>query len=110
MIPLPPGAVRNYEIRFKIKTLTKDIGNWFVLIGGQAWAEQEFDWRGRQVLNNYVQYGKAKASYTLKDSTDNVLIRFNGNDASAASMFLIKFFDDIIEHNMKDYYAEQGLL
>ena len=103
MIPLPPGCRRNYEIQFKLHSLTDDIGEWFNLIGGRAWAEQEYDWRGRQVLNKRVQYGKAKPSYHLKDGTNNVLLRFSGEDASTASMFLIKFIDDVVEHNFKEY-------
>lgn len=105
MIPLPPGCKRSYEIRFKLTTLTDEIGEWFNMIGGKAWAKQEYDWRGRQILSNHVQYGKAKPSYTLKDGTNNVLLRFNGEDASAASMFLIKFFDQVLEHNFEDYQA-----
>lgn len=103
MIPLPPGATRAYEIRIKVRELTDDIGNWFEMVGGRAWGIQDFDWKGRPILNKNVQYGKTKPSYHLKDGTGNVLIRFAGEDASTASMFLIKFYDDVIEHNMQDY-------
>jgi hypothetical protein len=105
MIPLPPGAKRFYEIRFRVRELTDEMGEWFNMIGGKAWAEQEHDYRGRQVLHKFVQYGRAKASHHLIDGTSSVLIRFNGEDASAASMFLIKFFDNIQEHNMQDYLS-----
>lgn len=103
MIPLPPGCKRTYEITFKVNQLTNEIGEWFLLQGGQAWAEQEYDWRGRQVLNKRVKYGRAKASYVTKDGTGLTLVRFAGEDASTASVFLIKFFDNIIEHNFEDY-------
>ena len=103
MIPLPPGATRAYEITFKIKQLTDEMGQWFLDIGGRAWAEREYDYRGRQVLHNFVKYGRAKQSYVTKDGTGLTLVRFAGEDASAASMFLIKFLDDILEHNMQDY-------
>jgi hypothetical protein len=103
MIPLPPGATRNYEIRFTVSELTNEMGEWFNLIGGRAWATEEYDWRGREVTNKYVQYGQAKASHLYKDGTNTTLIRFHGNDAATASVFLLKFFDEILNHNMKDY-------
>ena len=103
MIPLPPGCTRAYEITFKVNTLTNEIGEWFLMQGGQAWALEDYDWRGRRTLQKYVKYGRAKASYVTKDGTGLTLIRFAGEDASTASVFLIKFFDNIIEHNFEDY-------
>jgi hypothetical protein len=50
-----------------------------------------------------VQYGKAKPSYRMQNGTGSHLVRFHGDDASAASMFLIKFLDQIESHNMKEY-------
>lgn len=101
MIALPPGCQVSYEIQINISELTNEIGEWFVMIGGQAWATVEYDNRGRQVTNKYVQYGTAKASYHRQDSTGQVLIRFAGTDASTASMFLLKFMDLVVNHNLK---------
>lgn len=103
MIPLPPGCKRAYEITFKVKSLTNEIGEWFLLQGGEAWAEEEYDWRGRLELHKIVKYGRAKPSYVTKDGTGLTLVRFAGEDASTASVFLIKFYDSIIDHNFKDY-------
>lgn|SRR5574343_106185 len=103
MIPLPKGCKRAYEITFKVKSLTDEIGEWFLMQGGQAWAEEEYNYRGRRVLQRFVKYGRAKASYITKDGTGLTLVRFAGEDASTASVFLIKFFDNIIEHNFEDY-------
>lgn len=79
------------------------MGQWFITIGGQAWAELDYDYRGRQKTNNFVKYGRAKASYTTKDGTGLTLVRFAGEDASIASVFLIKFINDIVGHNFEDY-------
>lgn len=103
MMPLPPGCQVGYEIRFYVHELTDDIGEWFNMIGGRATALKEHDWRGREHIVKQVQYGKAKPSYVTKDGTNLTLIRFDGADASTASMFLIKFFDRIQSHNMKEY-------
>lgn len=103
MIPLPPGCKRAYEVTFKIKNLTNEMGEWFLMQGGQAWAQEEYDYKGRRVLHNFVKFGRAKPSYVTKDGTGLTLVRFAGEDASTASVFLIKFFNDVIEHNFKDY-------
>jgi hypothetical protein len=105
MIPLPPGCRIAYEIRFMVKELTDEMGEWFNMIGGSATMLKEYDWRGREHTIKQVQYGKAKPSYVTKDGTNLTLVRFNGDDASTASMFLIKFFDQIVSHNMEMYEA-----
>lgn len=102
MIALPPGCKVNYHITIEIDNLTDDIGNWFLLIGGKAWAEEEWDYRGRRQLLKFVQYGSAKRCHHHKNGTGGVRIHFNGTDASVASMFLIKFMDQVHSHNLKE--------
>jgi hypothetical protein len=102
MIPLPPGCKVSYEIRFTVGELTDEMGEWFNMIGGQAVKKQFWDYRGREQYTLHVQYGKAKTSYVTKDGTNLTLIRFDGADASVASMFLIKFLDQIQTHNLKE--------
>ena len=102
MIPLPPGCRLVYEIRFTVSELTDEMGEWFNTIGGSATRVHWWDYKGREQYTNQVQYGKAKASYRMQDGTRQNLVRFNGADASVASMFLIKFMDQIISHNLKE--------
>lgn len=102
MIELPPGCTVGYEIKIVVSELTDDMGKWFVLQEGRAWATEEEDGFGRRRLTKHVQFGKAKASYHLRDGTNSVLIRFAGEDASTASLFLLKFFNEIINHNMAE--------
>jgi hypothetical protein len=102
MIQLPPGCKVAYEIRFYVTTLTDEIGEWFNLIGGQATQVKWWDHKGREQFTNQVQYGKAKPSYKTQDGTGLYLIRFDGADASTASMFLIKFMDQIQIHNLRE--------
>ena len=75
------------------------------MIGGSAREVKNYDWRGKEYITTVVQYGQAKPSYDRKDGSDTTLIRFSGEDASAASMFLLKFIDQIQSHNLKE--AEQ---
>ena len=103
MIPLPPGCKVSYEIRFFVLELTNEIGEWFNMIGGHTGATEEIDWRGRKHIVKKVQYGKAKPSYVTKDGTGLTLIRFVGEDASTASVFLLKFMEQIQSHNFNRY-------
>jgi len=102
MIQLPSGCKVAYEIRFTVGELTDEIGEWFNMIGGKAEAVKWWDSKGREHHTNQVQYGKAKASYKMQDGTGFHLVRFDGIDASVASMFLMKFLDQIISHNLKE--------
>lgn len=103
MMPLPPGCSVGYEIRFTVGALTDEIGEWFNLIGGTATKKQFWDHRGREQFTLYVQYGNAKPSHRLANSEVHNIIRFDGTDASVASMFLLKFMDQIESHNFNEY-------
>jgi len=102
MQALPPGCKVAYEIRFYVESLTDEMGEWFNLIGGKATQVKWWDHKGREQFTNQVQYGKAKPSYKTQDGTGLYLIRFDGADASTASMFLIKFMDQIQIHNLRE--------
>lgn len=102
MIRLPPGCTVGYEIKFVVNNLTDDMGQWFQMQGGSAWATEEFDHRGRQRMTKHVRFGNAKPSYKMQDGTDSYLIRFSGSDASTASVFLLKYYDEILSHNMQE--------
>ena len=102
MIALPQGCKVGYEIKFVVNDLTDDMGEWFLLQGGSAWATEEYDYRGRPRIVKHVRFGDAKPSYKMKDGTGNYLIRFVGIDASTASLFLLKYYDEIVNHNMQE--------
>ena len=102
MITLPPGCTVGYEIKFIVHDLTDDMGQWFQMQEGSAWATEEFDHRGRKRVVKHVRFGKAKASYRMQDGTGNYIIRFAGVDASTASLFLLKYYDEIVSHNMQE--------
>lgn len=102
MIPLPPGCHLVYEIQIVTNDLTNEMGEWFTLIGGTATQIQHMDWRGRPKYEKVVKYGKAKASHQMQNGSGEYLIRFAGEDASAASMFILKFMDNVITHNLRE--------
>lgn len=102
MQPLPLGCRVAYEIRFIVNELSNEMGEWFNMIGGSATRVEWFDHKGRTQYTNQVQYGKAKPSHRMQNTTGQYIVRFDGADASTASMFLIKFMDQIQTHNLKE--------
>ena len=102
MIRLPAGCTVGYEIKFVVTDISDDMGLWFQLQGGEAWATEEYDYRGRQRMVKHVRFGKAKPSYKMKDGTGHYLLRFAGTDASTASVFLLKYYEYVVRHNLKE--------
>lgn len=102
MIALPPGCTVGFEIKFVVNDISDDMGQWFLTQDGSAWATEEYDHRGRQRMIKHVKFGNAKPSYKLQDGSGNYLIRFAGSDASTASLFLLKYYDEIVNHNMEE--------
>jgi hypothetical protein len=101
MIKLPPGCTVNYPIRFLCKSLTDEMVEWFRMAGQTG---EDIYWtRSGDHTRPWVSYGKAKRSSYTVDGTDCVRINFDGVDASAASMFLLKFMDDVVSHNFKEH-------
>ena len=99
---LPPGCKVNYSIWIDVDKLSDDMCEWFDMIGGKVYHQEEYNF-SREGLRTVpkVQYGKAKPSYHRQDGTGYVKINFNGDDASTASVFLIKFNEHVRAHNMK---------
>lgn len=104
MIPLPPGVTVNYFIAIEVDRLTNDMVEWFELIGGEVSFKSDWDRKGREQTKPLVKYGKGKQSYYRQDGSGGVRINFHGDDASTASVFLIKFNEHIQQHNMGDKF------
>ena len=105
MIQLPPGCKVSYNIWIDVDVLTDAMCEWFDLIGGTVAETPEATYSrthsSKSMTRKTVQFGRAKSSYYRQDGTGHVKINFNGDDASTASIFLIKFNEHVIAHNMK---------
>jgi hypothetical protein len=104
MIALPPGVTVNYFIAIEIDKLTADMVEWFDMIGGEVSYKSDWDWKGRESTKPLVKYGKGKQSYYRQDGSGGVRLNFHGDDASTASVFLIKFNEHVQQHNLKEQY------
>ena len=103
MIPLPPGCTVSYDIRVEIDTMTDDIIEWYKLIGGVVAesTDQVYDFRGRHINKTFLSYNGSRPCHYFAGSS-MVKLNFKGADASVASMFLLKFHDKIVSHNLEE--------
>jgi hypothetical protein len=106
MMQLPPGCTVAYEIRITVEKLTDEICEWFELQEGRCLYDDHgyLDRRGVPFKVRRVQYGKAKPSHTslVPGHDKQTLIRFHGDDAVLATVFLLKFGDIVLNHNMEE--------
>jgi hypothetical protein len=104
MIVLPPGATVSYNIRIIVSSVPKEMKEWWCMVGGRV--EEIQEGRNHKMVPIYKQvlvFGTSKPSYQLKDGTKNTILTFDGKHATTASMFIIKFAEYIVGHNMKEY-------
>ena len=103
MIALPAGVTVNYNVKIIVSSLTIELFEWLRDVGGRVWVEtKSYDRRGRAREEPVVQFGRAKPSYHLQDSSGHVQLNFTSEDAGVALALLMKFDDLVVSHNMKE--------
>ena len=102
MIALPRGCSVPFTVTIEIDELTDEMVDWFVIIGGKVTEKEWYDFRGNRRLQTYVQYGNGKPCHYHQNGLGGIRLQFHGNDASTASAFIIKFFDQVISTNLKE--------
>jgi len=103
MIGLPPGCKLHYHIIVEADSLTDEMIEWFKEVGAKVWEDKFWDNRGNPKSQTYVQLNDGKRCYFYNDGTKRVRFQFNGEDASTASMFLLKFGGNVVKHNLKEF-------
>lgn len=102
MIALPPGCSVNYSVWIDIDLLTKDIVDWYEVIGGRVKTDKFWDSRGKEQVVDYVAYGNGKWCHYHQNGSGGTRLHFLGEDVSVASMFILKFNECIMNHNLKE--------
>ena len=104
MIALPPGCRVVYSIWIDIKELSDDVIDWYQTVGGNILYDHYWNSRGKEIKQLYVSYGRGKKCHYHHNGVPpgGVRLHFNGEDASIASMFILKFNDIIDNHNLKE--------
>ena len=102
MIALPPGCTVTYAVWVDVDRLTEEMVEWYEMVGGQVYQDKWYDTRGREQSAYYVSYGQGKRCHHHQNGQGGTRLHFHGNDASAASMFIMKFFDHITANNLQE--------
>lgn len=90
------------EVTIVAKDITADIMMWYVDVGGKIAEDKWYNMRGQEQSIPIVAYGKGRASHKMQNDSGEYLIRFLGEDADVALIFLMKFSDYVISHNLKE--------
>ena len=112
MISLPPGCTVNYPVKVDISELNESVIEWYAMVGGNVHYDQYWNSLGKEIKQPYVSYGKGKrCHYHHNGHRGAVRLHFNGEDASVASMFILKFMDLVTNHNLEEvmHRRETGL-
>lgn len=102
MIALPPGCTVTYAVWIDVDQLIDEMVEWYVMIGGNVYQDRWYDHRGKENTVNYVSYGLGKRCHHHHNGTGGTRLHFHGDDASAASMFIMKFFEHITNNNLQE--------
>jgi len=109
MIALPPGCTVNFPIWIDVDRLSTDMIEWYELIGGEIKQSAYYDHRGRERQEYYVRYGRAKFCHHHQNGSGGTRLHWHGDDAATASVFLIKFFDNVTQHNLREQMERVAL-
>lgn len=101
MIALPPGCTVTYAVWIDVDRLTDEMIEWYQLVEGNVYEDTWYDHRGREQTVKYVSYGRGKKCHHHQNGQGGTRLHFNGEDASTASMFIMKFFEHITANNLQ---------
>lgn len=108
MIALPAGCTVTYAVYVDVDRLTDEMVEWYQLIGGTVRQDKFYDSRGREQTVNYVAYGRGKRCHHHNNGHGGTRLHFHGDDASAASMFILKFLEHVTHNNLTDVMERQA--
>jgi hypothetical protein len=102
MIALPPGCTVTHAVWVDVNKLTDEMVEWYKLVDGTVLTSTFWDGRGREQRVKYVSYGKGKRCHHHQNGEGGTRLHFHGDDASAASMFIMKFFEHVTSNNLTE--------
>lgn len=102
MISLPAGCAVSYSIWIDINEMTNAMIDWYKLIEGRVAEDTWINHRGIKIQRDIVQYRNGKKCHYRQDGTGGIRLHFDGQDAAVASMFLLKFFNHVTNHNLEE--------
>lgn len=100
MISFPKGCGPTYNFWIDIDKLTDEIIDWYKSIGGDIREDTYFNRKGQKVIRKFVKLGKNKWCHYHSDGLFGIRLHFDQKDANIASLFLLKYNDIVLRHNI----------
>ena len=110
MSNLPAGCTVNYPVFVEVDTLTKDMIEWYRAVGGTITNDTLYNYRSTLITRTYVSYRRGKRCYYHNNGHGHVRLHFQGEDVPVATMFIMKFLDTVIAHNMQENQENRNKL
>jgi len=110
MIRLPAGCSVTYAVFVEVDDLTEDMVDWYRQVGGTVTEDKFYNYRSKLITRAYVSYGCSKRCYYHNNGMGHVRLHFRGEDAPVATMFIMKFMDNVIDHNMQENQEQRNKL
>lgn len=103
---ISPGVVALHPIRLEINEITADMVHWWVQYGGEVVGKDEsyHDSRGRYVKAERVYFrmpGYKWCHYHITGNDPMITLHMREEDAPMASLFILKFTDNVLGHNIR---------
>ena len=101
---ISPGVVALRPFKIHTNALTQEMVDFWVMMGAEAQEITDDYWvkTGRKTDKSYrIRMGRGDWSHKFNDGSNNYLIHMREEFAPEASMFIMKFIDNIINHDIK---------
>ena len=109
MISLPAGCTVNFPIWIDVDRLSEEMVEWYRMVDGEVKTSSYSDHRGTPKHEYLVRFGKAKFCHHHQNGMGGTRLHWHGDDAATASVFLIKFFEHVTQHNLKEQMQRVAL-
>ena len=102
---ISPGVVALKPFKIHTNALTQEMVDFWVMMGAEAQEINEEYWSHRKQVTEKtyrIRMGKhSDWSHRFNDGSGHYLLHFREEFAPEASMFIMKFIDAIINHDIK---------
>ena len=101
---ISPGVVALNPFKIHTNALTQEMVDFWVMMGAEAQEVKDEYWsrRGAVVEKIYrIRMGRGDWSHKFNDGSGNYLIHMREEFAPEASLFILKFPDTIINHDIR---------
>ena len=99
---ISPGVVALKPFKIHTTALTQEMVDWWVMVGAEAQEITDEYWArsGGMIAKHYrIRMGRGDWSHKFNDDSGNYLLHFREEFAPEASLFMLIFFEAIINHD-----------